>query len=249
MKKVIFIAASLLAIAACNKPAINVQNEVGYLSFNLAADDIIVTTKAAVEDVDSYTVYVGEKSYNYGEAVKGKVLEIEPGSYGVYAENMTPEAAHEGNGTLRLASEVNNITVAAGQTTEATLACKAVNAKITVTFEDSFEAAFSSWQVVLGYNGDDSRNLTIDEKTQNTEYFYNIHSEEKGLKLILTAHPTVNPGNPRTNNTTLDIKAGHHYTVNYSAGTSGYVDITVTADDSLTDVDPTTVTVNPYQAE
>lgn len=249
MKKVIFIAASLLAIAACNKPAINVQNEVGYLSFNLAADDIIVTTKAAVEDVDSYTVYVGETSYTYGTQVKDQVLEISPGSYAVYAENITPEAAHEGNGSLRLASESQNITVAAGQTSDVELACKAVNAKITVTFDDSFKAAFSSWDVVLGYNGDESRNFTITNETENTDYFYNIHPEGTGLKLNLTALPKVNAENSKTNTTTLDIEAGYHYTVNYSAGTSGYVDITVTADDSLIEAEPKNVTVNPYQTE
>lgn len=250
MKKVIFIAASLLAIAACNKPVINVQNEVGYLSFNLAADDIIVTTKAAVDNVDSYTVYVGEDSYTYGTDVKDKVLAINPGSYAVYAENMTPEKAHEGNGSLRLATTPQNITVAAGQTSEVPLHCTAVNAKITVTFDDSFKEAFSSWNVVLGYNDDsESRKFTITGETVNTDYFYNIHPEGTGLKLYLTALPKVDPQNSKTNTTTLEIAAGYHYTVNYSAGTSGYVDITVTADDSLIEAEPENVTVNPYETE
>ncbi len=249
MKKVIFIAASLLAIAACNKPVINVQNEVGYLSFNLAADDIIVTTKAEVDNVDSYIVYVGEDSYTYGTDVKDKVLEINPGSYAVYAENMTHEKAHEGNGSLRLATTPQNITVAAGQTSEVKLHCTAANAKITVTFDDSFKAAFSSWDVVLGYNGNDSRNFAIDEETENTVYFYNIHTEGTGLKLNLTALPKVNAENKKTNTTTLEIQAGHHYTVNYSAGTSGYVDITVTADDSLIEEETENITVNPYSSE
>lgn len=255
MKKVIFIAASLLAIAACNKAVFNVQNEVGYLNFNLAADDIIVTTKNPVSDVDGYTVYVGETPYNYGTDIKAKVLAINPGTYAVYAENITPDVAHtsnDGKGSLRLASASQEVQVAAGQTAGVELHCTAVNAKITVTFDDSFKAAFSSWNVVLGYNIDsetENRKFTITKETTQTEYFYNIRPDEKGLKLYLTAQPTVASQNQKENTTNLPIQAGYHYTVKYSAGTSGYVNITVTAEDSLKDGGTTTVPVNPYAPE
>lgn len=251
MKKVIFIAASLLAIAACNKAVFNVQNEVGYLNFNLAADDIIVTTKVNVSDVElgNYTVYVGKTSYNYNE-IKAKVLAIDSGTYDVYAENMTPAMAHEGNGSLRLASDPQNIEVAAGQTSSVTLHCTAVNAKITVTFDDSFRTAFSSWGVTLGYENDNTRNKTVTNETsaQDAVFFYNIHKTIKNLAFVLSATPK-HGGDAMKNTTTLPIQAGYHYTVNYSAGTSGYVNITVTAEDSLTDADPTNVTVNPYAPE
>lgn len=254
MKKVIFIAASLLAIAACNKAVFNVQNEVGYLNFNLAADDIIVTTKVNVSDVElgNYTVYVGKTSYNYNE-IKAKVLAINPGTYAVYAENITPDLAHtsnDGKGSLRLASASQEVQVAAGQTAGVELHCTAVNAKITVTFDDSFRTAFSSWGVTLGYENDNTRNKTVTNETsaQDAVFFYNIHKTIKNLAFVLSATPK-HGGDAMKNTTTLPIQAGYHYTVNYSAGTSGYVNITVTAEDSLTDADPTNVTVNPYAPE
>lgn len=261
MKKVIFIAASLLAIAACNKPVFNVQNEVGYLNFNLAADDIIVTTKAVVKDLDGYIVHVdnntyGNKTYDYG-TIKDEVLEITPDSYTVYAENKTPEKAHEGNGSLRLASAPQEVTVAAGGTSEVTLHCTAVNAKITVTFDESFKAAFDSWNVTLGYEKDNTRNMTVTNETsaENAVFFYNIYYDSitnesiTNLAFALSA-TTKHGGNAKTKTTTLEkIKAGHHYTVNYSAGTSGYVDITVSADDQLLNGGTSDVTVNPYASE
>ena len=254
MKKVIFIAASLLAIAACNKAVFNVQNEVGYLNFNLAADDIIVTTKVNVSDVElgNYTVYVGKTSYNYNE-IKAKVLAIDSGTYDVYAENITPDVAHtsnDGKGSLRLASDPQSIEVAAGQTSNVTLYCRAVNAKITVTFDDSFKTAFSSWGVTLGYENDNTRNKTVTNETsaQDAVFFYNIHKTIKNLAFALSATPK-HGGDAKTNTTTLPIQAGYHYTVKYSAGTSGYVNITVTAEDSLNDGGTTTVPVNPYAPE
>lgn len=250
MKKVIFIAASLLAIAACNKPVFNVQNEVGYLNFNLAADDIIVTTKADVENLDDYTVHVGKNSYTYGTTIKNKVLEITPDTYAVYAENMNPDQAHLGNGSLRLASAPQEVTVAAGQTAEVTLECTAVNAKITVTFGESFKAAFSSWNVTLGYENNETRNKIVTHETsaENAVFFYNIHKTIKNLAFALSATPK-HGGTEKTKTTTLEIQAGHHYTVNYSAGTSGYVDITVSANDQLLNGGTADVTVNPYASE
>ena len=252
MKKVIFIAASLLAIAACNKPVFNVQNEVGYLNFNLAADDIIVTTKAPVEELGGYTVYVGDTRYEYAN-IKDKVLEINPGKYAVYAENITPDLAHksnDGNGALRLASASQEVQVAAGQTAGVELHCTAVNAKITVTFDESFKAAFDSWNVTLGYENDNTRNKTVTNGTseQDAVFFYNIHESIKNLAFALSATPK-HGGNAKTKTTTLEIQAGHHYTVNYSAGTSGYVDITVSADDQLLNGGTSDVTVNPYASE
>lgn len=250
MKKVIFIAASLLAIAACNKPVFNVQNEVGYLNFNLAADDIIVTTKAVSEEqLGNYTVHVGDNSYKYG-TINANVLAINPGTYAVYAENMNPDKAHEGNGSLRLASAPQEVTVAAGQTSKVTLHCTAVNAKITVTFDDSFKAAFSEWSVTLGYENDNTRNKTVTHGTsaQDAVFFYNIHKTIKNLAFALSATPK-HGGDAKTKTKTLEIQAGHHYTVNYSAGTSGYVDITVSADDQLLNGGTSDVTVNPYEPE
>ena len=249
MKKVILIAASIFALASCNKDVNVTSGNVGYLNFNLAADDVVVTTKAVTDgQLNAYTVYVGETFHTYGD-IKGKALELKPATYPIYAENMTPNEAHDGNGALRLASPSQEVTITAGKTEDVTLACEVVNAKITVNFDASFKAAFSSWNVVLGYDGDASRNFTITHETVNTEYFYNIHSEGKGLKLSLTAIPEFDPENVKSNVAELAIEARHHYTVNYSAGTSGYVNITVTADDTLIEEDPQNITVNPYQSE
>lgn len=248
MKKVILIAASLVAFASCIKD-VDVTSEKGYLRFNLAADDIVVTTKAVTDDqLNAYTVYVGETFHTYGD-IKGKALELNPETYSIYAENMTPGMAHEGNGALRLASPSQEVTITAGKTEDVTLACKVVNAKITVKFDSSFQAAFSSFQVVIGYDDvedEDNRHLTI---TNDADCFYNIRPDGNGLNLYLTATPRVGAENTKTNSTPLAIQAGHHYTVNYSAGTSGYVNITVTADDTLIEEDPQNITVNPYQSE
>ena len=246
MKKSIFIVASLLVFAACNKEVISDHSsDVGYLSFGLAADDVIVETKSQVTNLDSYSVYIDNTSYNYGSDIKGKVLEKSPRNYQVYAENITPEQAHSGNGELRLASPKQDVTVTAGATTTTTLACTAVNSKITLTFNDSFRAAFDSWGVVIGYEGSDERDMTVTNESTNMVFFYNIHPTIENLELSLTA-TTKSDNSSKSNYTKFKLEAGHHYTVNYSAGANGFVGITVNADDQLIDAEDTNVTVNPY---
>ena len=246
MKKVIFIAASFFALVACNKEVINtLSTDVGYLLFNITSNDIVVETKALVTDVDSYKVHIGNTSYTYGTDVKNKVLTLSPATYAVYAENISATKAEEGNGALRLASESENITVAAGETTTTTLECKAVNAKISVEFTDSFKKAFVSWNVSLKYGNSDNRNLTVTETTTDANYFYNILENEQ-LKLNLQACVVSNDTNPKSNTQLITLQSGYHYTVKYSAGDNGFVSINVTADDQLIDADDTNVTVNPY---
>lgn len=246
MKKIVFLSLSLMALLACNKEVITgpVQ-EVGYLSFALEADDIVVTTKATVTELDAYNVYIGNTSYNYGSEIKGKVLERTPGTYTIYAENMTPSAAEEGKGSLRLASESKTVTVTAGGTTVETLHCTAVNAKISVTFSDSFKNAFSTWDLTLGYESDDTRDLTIDETASASDavFFYNINGKNLTLELSAIARQD---SSTKTHTEKITLAAGYHYTVNYTAGANGYLGITVTADDALVDAEDTDVTVNPY---
>jgi len=245
MKKVIFIAAALCALAACNKEVISApSSEVGYLSFGLSADDVIIETKAVTAaELDLYKVYIGNTSHTYGTDIKNKVLEIAPGNYNVYAENISAEEAHNGNGALRLATANQQISVEAGATTTTTLNCVAVNSKINVTFSDSFKKAFSSWSVVIGYEGNNDRDKTITHESTNAEFFYNVHQTVENIELALTASAT---DISKSHTTKFKLQAGYHYTVNYSAGENGFVGITVTADDNLIDADDTNVTVNPY---
>lgn len=239
MKKVIFIAASFFALAACNKEVISSPEEgVGYLNFSLAADDIVVSTKTQVSELDDYNVYINGQSHEYGSEIKGKVLTKSPGEYTVYAENITPAEANQGRGSLRLMSAQQSLNIEAGETKTVTLECGAVNAKIEVIFNQSFQNAFQTWSLTLGYENDDVRDLTSSDE-QSAVFYY----EPGKLALELTA---TSQNGVKTHSEPITVVGGYHYTVNYSAGENGYLGITVTADDKLLDADDNNVTVNPY---
>ena len=248
MKKVIFIAVALCALAACNKEVISApSSEVGYLSFGLSADDVIVETKAAVTDFTGYKVHVGESSYDYQSVSSGMVLPLAPGTYNIYAENISPSAAEEGNGALRLASASQNVTIVSGETISRTLHCEATNAKIEVEFDESFKKAFSSYTLEIDYKDlvqpFRKKRITSTTAVDDTKFFYNIYSDKPEIGLSLSAQNAASTTIENFKYFTLEAKK--RYVVKYSAGANGYLNVQVTANNDLTSVNKD-YTVNPY---
>lgn len=252
MKKTIFIAASLLALAACNKEVINGQlnDEVGYLSFDLAAEDgIKVETKATVSDFSDYSIFIGGTEYAYDD-VNGKVITLSPGSYDVYAENFTKKEAETGNGKVRIASPVYTVNVQAGVTATETVSCSPQSAVVKIVYDDAFKGVFNSQSFTLKKTDNTVR---ADETTQimtlaeNTPVYWNVDSAE-GLSLTYAITGTHETQGSKTYGGTITVMKAHSYTITVTQSSSkGDIQLNITAVDTMTEMTQT-ITVDPYSS-
>ena len=252
MKKVIFIAASVLAFAACNKEVISSPEEgYGVLKLSVESDDrIVVNTKTdPVYDVntDEFNVTiindegVTKKS---GKPSEVAVVVLPADDYVIKAENITEEAAlsnNGGKGQLRMAGACDRFPLAQSQTVTKTISCNPTNSKITVAYDASFTTAFKSYDVNLDQTIGGDRDFTnIDA---GAEYFYNI-TDGASVDVVLTA--TSNADVEVSHTQKIALAVGYHYAVTYSATEDGQLSVTVQASDDLTQSN-IGIPVNPYQ--
>lgn len=248
MKKVIFIAASLFALAACNKEVISSPEEgYGVLKLSVESDDrIVVNTKAVVDTKDFIVTITNDEGDQKMEGTPGELATVvlPADNYVIKAENITEDAAltnNDGKGQLRMAGAVEEFTLGQSQTVTKTVSCVPTNSKITVTFDASFTAAFKSKNVNLDQTiGGDRDFNNIDA---GAEYFYNI-TDGASVDVVLTA--TSNAEVEVSHTQKIALAVGYHYAVTYSATTDGQLNVLVQASDDLTQSD-IHVPVNPYQ--
>ena len=246
MKKILFVAASLVAMVACNKAVISpAETGTGYLNFSLSSDDVVVETKAvSAEDLGNYNVTLGGQWTKKYSEILNQTFTLAPAQYTLSAENITETEAETGNGALRIASPVLNVTVVANETTTETLSCVPQSSKLTLQYTDAFKDVFTSYSFELVKKDGTSRKdgkakLTMAE---NTPVFYNgdvvltytlkgVH-ELNGLK-TLTGDITLTKGH------SLTVKADQ-------SSQSGGLKIQITADDTLIEDTDQTITIDPY---
>lgn len=248
MKKMIFIAASLLSFAACNKEVISTPEAgTGVVMLSVESDDCVnVATKASVPTTDFNVSIVNDEDQVVKSGTPGilSVVVLPADTYVIMAENITEGAAltnNDGKGQLRMAGQCEPFALAQSQTVTKTVSCVPTNSKITVAFDASFIAAFSTKNVDLDQTHGGNRDFTA--ITAGTEYFYNITDGSKvDVKLTATSVASVNVSH--TQNITLAV--GYHYAITYSATTDGQLQVSVTASDDL-EASNINVPVNPYQ--
>lgn len=250
MKKTIIFAVSLLALVACNKEVLTTGNgsEVGYISFDLSAEDgIKVQTKGDVSDFTLYSIFIGGQEYSYDE-VNGKTLSFAPNSYQVYAENYTLAEAETGNGQIRIASPAYTVNVQAGQVASQTVECTPQSAEVKVVYDSSFESVFTGQTFTLkktdGTNRADGKTqmLTL---TEDTPVYWNV-AEDAGLSLTYGIQGTHSTQGAKTYGGTITVKKACSYTITVTQTSSkGDVQLTITAVDTMTDMEQT-ITLDPY---
>ena len=245
MKKSIFIVASLLVFAACNKEVLNApQENCGILQLSVQSDDNIkVTTKAGGVNTDNFDVKIIDSQNNVektGKASTLTVVVLPADTYTISAENISESLAlesNDGKGALRMAGSVS-VPLGQSETKSVTLNCQPTNSKITVSYDDTFVNAFNTYSVNLDHNGDrDFTSITAD-----ADYFYNITSDAY-VDVKLTAKSKANVDVTHTQK--VDLAVGYHYAITYMATPDGQLSVSITASDALTS-SPVEVPVNPY---
>lgn len=242
MKKVIFIAAALCALAACNKEVIvSPSTEVGYLSFGLSADDVIVETKTEAAELDAFHIKYSDVTTTYGQ-LKNSVIPINIGDYIVEAYNYTETEAETGNGYLRL-YDSETVTVSANQTATADLQCTPYSSEVTLTYSSAFSTKYPNPVFTLTKGG-----RTLNLNTTDKYYFNNTPNGTVSVTYSLKANGE-SSATKEIFGGTLTLSNACSLNVNVDiVTTTGELAFTLTASDILTG-QTNTITVNPYTGE
>jgi len=256
MKKIWLLGASLCVLASCNEKVIETPVETGgagYLSLGINPDNYIaVKSDVAGEALDAYIVTVfnsdgsSAKAGKYGDVFKDKTIALEPDTYKIEAQNCTPEAALSavgGKGQKHIYGSVGNVEITAGETVLRQVDCKVINTAVKATFDESFEHAFKSWTLGLSDNAATPRKFTIANLTSTDEYYWNV--QDGGLTLSYSIEATSEDGKTAEKSGSISAEKGTLYTLKFTAGTHGHLQVTITAKDDMNQADET-VLVDPY---
>lgn len=245
-KSVILIGVLFLSgvlFSSCNK---RVEAEgPGYVQLTLGNPEVDILTKAEPQVVDdSYNVVITKDQVEAKNATYGELknqFAILPGTYDIYAQNMTAEAAltsREGRGEQRFYGE-SSFEIQAGIVTNVSFTCEMANARVSVGLDDSFRQVFSNAEITIYESSDESRKLVFPYSTTIDDSslwgYFNIDSDPE---LIVNVAVTRNDGhqNNFTVKTTLEAKTWHKLTIK-SNSTNGEADLEIYVNDALVEQD------------
>ena len=244
MKKVIFIAAALCVLAACNKEVISApEAEVGYLNFDLTADNgIKVETKAVTaQQLNAFFVKYSDQTTTYAE-LSSAIIPMNVGTYTVEAYNYTEGDAEIGNGRLRL-YDSKSVTVLANQVATARLECVPYSSEVKLEYTETFSEKYPNAVFTLTKG---TRTCTLD--TTNPVYFNNTPNNIIKVNYELKANGTSSTAKEIFGGE-LELNNAHSLKVKIDiVTTTGELQFSVTASDVLTG-QTNTITINPYTGQ
>ena len=252
MKKLLTSVFVIAALVSCKKTVISSpSDQFGYVYFDLSAEtEMTVITKAEPtdEELASYnvTLHNSEGPIDTKEYVEVAELgwKVPAGTYTVYVENYTEaEATPEGErGAVRLAGLMKDVVVAAGVGTDVTVECVPVNSRVTVAFDDSFNAVFAD-PVIKVAGGLRSFDMTWGHDIANSVYY----PAETEISWTLTATLS---GEQRTYQSVEKLKtqAGKWTQITFSASTTdGRINVSITVNDDFGEPLQEQVSINPFE--
>lgn len=176
-KPAIYTAALLLAVS-CNEALMENPN-MGSISLSLSSDvEVVADTKADDIDYGSFLVKVsGTQDWFDGlySEIPVDGVTVPFGSYVVEAQSCTESvavAANDGFGCVRYKGS-ENVEVQSNEPSSVTVKCPMVNAKASLTFDESFLEDFSSPSAVLRV-GDRSVNLKDAAEAAARVTYFNV---------------------------------------------------------------------------
>lgn|GEM_PF-2806780 len=247
MKK-IYLAALTLAMTACvSNDDLNPVDNYGYIDVNVSNDPIMVTRAddnvMTVSDLTNWKVKITDSkntvlTYNAIELQNNTFV---AGAYKVTAYNYADDAAahanniNDGWGDARYEGKDEEVTVSAGLSTQADIACgKAKNARIKATF--NLPTDFTSVSLVFDPTDDavdgTERNL-VTETTENSEK-YAYFTAETPIKYVLKYKYKNNEPKEIKKEITLGA-GGTEKVIAVSANSNGKITLNITTADFTTE--------------
>lgn len=194
----------LLLSSACNE-ALMEPVQMGSIALSLSSDiEVVAPTKTAGSvDCSDYIVTVtgvrstGEqysKEYIYGQMTEGENIPF--GSYMVAAQNCTEARATEGFGCARYYGSSDEFQIASQTAVPVQVRCTMVNAKASLTLDQSFLEDFDDISVILKVtyqDGEETKtrevSLPLDDEHPSCgqEVYFNVPAEGGNLIYVVTA--------------------------------------------------------------
>lgn len=197
-KSALYLAVTVLLASACNKVVMEPQR-MGAISLLLSSDmEVVVSTKADAVDCSDFLVDIyGETFLGFDYASEQYIYDQMPGEvmipYGYYrvkAQSCLPSDAENGFGCVRYEGESDQVEILSKTPTPVTVACKMVNGKVTMTFDESFLEDFSDITVDIAASRTVS--MTSDQANAPTDVYFNVPST--GTELVYTIYGTIAKG-------------------------------------------------------
>ena len=174
----------------------------GAIALALSSDkEVVVETKADAVDcsgflVDIYgTTFLGQEyasdQYIYAEMPDAVVIPY--GYYHVSAQSCTLDEAEAGYGEVRYYGVSGQVDVLSKTPASATVNCKMVNGKVTITIDDSFLEDFED--VTAELTATRTVELTAEQANAPTDVYFNTPAE--GVQLVYTVYGTVKASGKR----------------------------------------------------
>lgn len=256
MKKIIFIAAAFAAMVSCNKSIIestSVEDSLyGYINLGVNADLEMVVTKGLITEADlsgyMFTLSKNDevlegwpKSY---EELSDEDWKVQAGSYSIYVENLSVEDAYEElEGVVRVSGETD-VTVTAGVAVPCTVDCTPQNSKVSFMYTSDFDTVFDNPSVTVVESPERIVPLAVGNEhlEENCAYF-----EVGTLEWTLTASIGEDE---RTYEGEITTQKAKWAQVTFTTGsTAGQINVTVTVDGEITDVQTITATIDPIEGD
>ena len=184
--------AALLLLTACNEMVME-PGQMGSISLSLSSDvEVEAPTKAGSVDCSNFKVSVTGKrqtgedyleEYIYSQMKANEVIPY--GSYVIAAQSCTEEYAVEGLGCVRYYGKTSEIKIESQTAVPVTVKCKMVNAKATLTLDQSFLDDFADITASLKIGERVVQvPLTQENPSGGQEIYFNV--PETGGSLIYT---------------------------------------------------------------
>ena len=252
MKKLLISVLAVAASVGCKKTVIGTpSDQFGYVRLNLSADtEMTVVTKADLtpEELGPFNVTLynstgGIDTKEYAE-ISESGWAVPAGIYDIFVENLTDaEATPEGDkGSVRVGCRVENVSVAAGISTEVTAECTPINSRVTVAYDENFKTVFTD-PVVSINGGSREFAMTWGHEEANSAYY------PAGTELSWTLNAKL-AGVDKTYHSTSSIptQAGKWTQITFSASTTdGSINVTINVSEDFGEPVQQLVSINPFE--
>ncbi len=191
--------AALLLLTACNEMVME-PGKMGSISLSLSSDvEVVAPTKAGSVDTDNFTVNIqgeqvtGEQyTRNYIYSQMQNAVSVPFGSYDISAESCTVAKAVEGLGCVRYYGIAEDVEIDSSEPEAVTLNCRMVNAKASLTLDQSFLDDFDDISASLKIREREVQVPLAQNPAGGQEIYFNV--PETGGALVYTVRATVCKG-------------------------------------------------------
>ena len=199
LKSAIKTLAALLLLTACNEMVME-PGQMGSISLSLSSDvEVVAPTKAGSVDTDNFTVTIqgdqttGEQyTRNYIYSQMQGAVSVPFGIYDISAESCTVAKAVEGLGCVRYYGIAEDVEIDSSEPEAVTLNCKMVNAKASLTLDQSFLDDFDDISASLKIGERDVQVPLTQNPAGGQEIYFNV--PETGGNLVYTVTATIAKG-------------------------------------------------------